>query len=70
MRRLRATAPGKLNLKGLWTELREDERGASMVEYAVLLAIVSLALVGAIQALSEQITAVVQATASGLGSAN
>ena len=70
MRRLRATAPGKLNLEGLWAELREDERGASMVEYAVLLAIVSLALVGAIQALSEQITAVVQATASGLGSAN
>jgi len=70
MRRLRSTAPPNLQLKDLWTELRDDERGASMVEYAVLLAVVSLALVGAIQALSVQITAVVQATASGLGSAN
>jgi len=68
MRRLQAAA-FRLNVRSLWEELRDDERGASMVEYAVLLAVVSLALVGAIQALSEQITAVVEATASGLNSA-
>jgi Flp pilus assembly pilin Flp len=69
MRRLQATDTQDLNPRALWAELRDDERGASMVEYAVLLAIVSLALVGAIQALSEQITAVIETTASGLSSA-
>jgi Flp pilus assembly pilin Flp len=69
MRRPQTATTQDPHCSELWIELWNDERGASMVEYAVLLAVVSLALVGAIQALSEQITAVVEATASGLSSA-
>lgn len=69
MRRFKAATSQDLKLRDLWIELRDDELGASMVEYAVLLAIISLALVGAIQALSEQITAVLETASSGLGSA-
>jgi Flp pilus assembly pilin Flp len=69
MRRFKPATSQDLKLRDLWIELRDDELGASMVEYAVLLAIISLALVGAIQALSEQITAVLETASSGLGSA-
>jgi Flp pilus assembly pilin Flp len=48
-------------------ELFADETGASMADYAVLLALVSVACMAAVQALSDQIAVVVTTTASTLG---
>jgi len=47
-------------------ELFTDETGATMTDYAVLLALVSVACMAAIQAMSEQIVAVVNSTTSTL----
>ena len=48
--------------------LYHDERGASLAEYAMLLAVLSVLLVGTIQAFSTEIAAVFQATADGWAS--
>lgn len=53
--------------RAFWISLRDDELGATMVDYAVLLTLVSLGLVSAISILGNEISAVFQAVASGLG---
>jgi Flp pilus assembly pilin Flp len=50
-------------------ELFLDETGASMAEYAMLLALIAVATIGAVQALRNQIVAVFNTSASTLGSA-
>jgi Flp pilus assembly pilin Flp len=47
----------------------QDETGASMAEYAMLLALIAVATIGAVQALRNQIIAVFNTSASTLGSA-
>ena len=49
--------------------LLNDEQGASMAEYAMLLALIAVATIAAVTALRDQIIAVFQASASTLGSA-
>jgi Flp pilus assembly pilin Flp len=46
-----------------------DEQGASMAEYAMLLALIAVATIGAVSALRDQIVAVFNASASTLGNA-
>ena len=52
--------------KALWN----DEQGASMAEYAMLLALIAVATIGAVTALRDQIIAVFNSSASTLGSAS
>src|SRR5688572_16681314 len=52
----------------LMRELFTDETGATMADYAVLLALVSVACMAAVSALSDQVARVVNLTASTLGS--
>ncbi len=47
-----------------------DEQGASMAEYAMLLALIAVATIGAVTALRNQIVAVFQSSASTLGEAS
>jgi pilus assembly protein Flp/PilA len=49
--------------------LLNDEQGASMAEYAMLLALIAVATITAVQALRTQIVAVFNRSASTLGSA-
>jgi Flp pilus assembly pilin Flp len=49
--------------------LIHDETGASMAEYAMLLALIAVATIGAVQALRTQIVAVFNTSASTLGAA-
>lgn len=51
------------------SNLIHDEHGASMAEYAMLLALIAVATIAAVSALRDQIVAVFQASASTLGSA-
>lgn len=48
----------------------KDEQGASMAEYAMLLALIAVATIGAVTALRDQIIAVFNSSASTLGSAS
>jgi Flp pilus assembly pilin Flp len=50
-------------------ELIHDETGASMAEYAMLLALIAVATIGAVQALRNQIISVFNTSASTIGSA-
>jgi pilus assembly protein Flp/PilA len=50
-------------------EFVNDEQGASMAEYAMLLALIAVATIGAVQALRTQIVAVFNTSASTLGAA-
>ncbi len=50
--------------------LLNDEQGASMAEYAMLLALIAVATIGAVTALRDQIIAVFNSSASTLGSAS
>ena len=50
-------------------ELAHDETGASMAEYAMLLALIAVATIGAVQALRNQIISVFNTSASTIGSA-
>ena len=50
-------------------ELMLDETGASMAEYAMLLALIAVATIGAVQALRNQIVTVFNTSASTLGTA-
>ena len=50
-------------------EFVKDEQGASMAEYAMLLALIAVATIAAVQALRDQIVAVFNTSASTLGSA-
>ena len=50
-------------------ELVHDETGASMAEYAMLLALIAVATIGAVQALRNQIISVFNTSASTIGSA-
>jgi len=50
-------------------ELCNDEMGASMAEYAMLLALIAVATIGAVTALRDQIIGVFNASASALGAA-
>lgn len=61
-----ARRPQNRSFSSIWIALRDEELGATMVDYAVLLAIVSIGLVAAIGALSTQISAVIEACASGM----
>ena len=49
--------------------LLKDETGASMAEYAMLLALIAVATIGAVQALRNQIISVFNKSASTLSSA-
>jgi len=49
--------------------LLSDEQGASMAEYAMLLALIAVATIGAVTALRDQIIGVFNASASALGAA-
>jgi len=46
-----------------------DEQGASMAEYAMLLALIAVATIASVQALRTQIVSVFNKSASTLGSA-
>ena len=50
-------------------ELWNDEMGASMAEYAMLLALIAVATIGAVTALRDQIVAVFNTSAATLGTA-
>ncbi len=50
-------------------ELWKDEMGASMAEYAMLLALIAVATIGAVTALRDQIVAVFNTSATTLGAA-
>ena len=50
-------------------ELWNDETGASMAEYAMLLALIAVACIGAVTALRNQIIAVFNTSATALGAA-
>ena len=54
-------------MRPLWS-LYADEAGASMAEYAMLLALIAVSTAAAIQALRDQIDLVFASTASALGS--
>jgi len=54
----------KVNLIG---RLAFDEQGASMAEYAMLLALITVATLGAVSALRDQIIAVFNTSAATLG---
>jgi len=49
--------------------LINDDQGASMAEYAMLLALIAVATIGAVTALRDQIIGVFNASASALGAA-
>jgi Flp pilus assembly pilin Flp len=53
-------------MQALW-DLVEDEAGASMADYAMLLALIAVSTFAAVQALRNQIVAVLTASASTLG---
>lgn len=42
----------------LWVSLREQERGQGLVEYALIIALVAILLVGALTALNGQLGSV------------
>jgi len=46
----------------LFSNLLKDEQGASMAEYALLLALIAVATIGALQVLSGQIVGVFEAS--------
>ena len=50
-------------------EFLMDEKGASMAEYAMLLALIAVATIGAVTALRDQIIGVFNASATALGNA-
>ena len=49
--------------------LLNDDQGASMAEYAMLLALIAVATIAAVQALRDQIVAVFNTSASTMGAA-
>ena len=49
--------------------LLQDEQGASMAEYAMLLALIAVATIAAVQALRDQIVSVFNTSASTMGAA-
>jgi len=51
------------------TNLFKDEQGASMAEYALLLALIAVATIGALQVLSGQIIGVFQASGDAIDAA-
>jgi pilus assembly protein Flp/PilA len=51
------------------TRLMQEETGAAMAEYAMLLALIAVALIGAVTLLRDQIIAVFNKTASTLQNA-
>jgi Flp pilus assembly pilin Flp len=53
----------------LFSHLLKDEQGASMAEYALLLALIAVATIGALQVLSGQIVGVFQASGDAIQSA-
>jgi Flp pilus assembly pilin Flp len=55
--------------KRMVRDLIHDETGASMAEYAMLLALIAVATIGAVQALRNQIVSVFNTSASTLGAA-
>ena len=50
-------------------DLVRDRSGASTAEYAILIALIVVGVIGALQLLREEIDAVVTSAASGLGAA-
>ncbi len=50
--------------------LWNDEQGASMAEYSLLLALIAVATIGAVVTLRDQIAAVFTSSASTLGAAS
>ena len=50
--------------------LLKDEQGASMAEYAMLLALIAVATIAAVQGLRDQIVAVFNTSASTMAAAN
>jgi Flp pilus assembly pilin Flp len=52
-----------------FTNLLQDEQGASMAEYALLLALIAVATIGALQVLSGQIVGVFEASGNAIESA-
>ena len=50
-------------------ELWNDQKGASMAQYAMLLALIAVATIGAVTALRDQIIGVFNASATALGTA-
>ena len=51
-------------------DLVSDEQGAAMAEYAMLLALIAVATIGAVQALRNSIISVFNKSASTLGAAS
>ncbi len=54
----------------MFTKLMHEETGATMAEYAMLLALIAVALIGAIGLLRDQMIAVFNKAASTLQSAS
>ena len=57
---------GYRTLKNLGFSLRRDERGATMVEYGLLVALIAIALIGAILVLSGALDTLFNDAATGL----
>ena len=45
-------------MKALWNQFRSDESGQSLVEYALVIALVALAVIGALVIFKDKIAAV------------
>jgi pilus assembly protein Flp/PilA len=54
----------------LRAQVVDDERGASLVEYALLVALIAVVCVVAVQVLGEKASTSFSSTGSGLGGAN
>jgi len=60
---------GGIRIMTIVRELLKDESGASMAEYAMLLALIAVACIGAVTALRNQIIGVFDSSATALGAA-
>ncbi len=57
-------------LKNLWTLLWSDDSGQDLAEYALLIALIALIVIGAVTLLGQQINNVFTAITDGLAGAS
>jgi Flp pilus assembly pilin Flp len=55
-------------LKALWLRLRRDEKGATMIEYAIMVVLVALAVLLLTPELRSLVVQIFSSVASGMGS--